>query len=217
MAVAEPAVASMWAFMTSWFTPTILFCVLNLMIGTIFITSNFKTHNKEQQNHSEDHELRPQLVRPPSILERFRSINFSLYRSEQPDPLQPETTHHTDPPADQAPDQNQSHDQDHHLTRSKSAEASETPARVPVKMKKSASEKLVVETSFEDVEASERQRPATVRERKTKGNETASSAEDEEVDAKADDFINRFKQQLKLQRLDSILRYKEMLTRGSGK
>ncbi|GMP80650.1 hypothetical protein CsSME_00035670 [Camellia sinensis var. sinensis] len=57
----------------------------------------------------------------------------------------------------------------------------------PANMKKSASEKLRV-------------------------------GEDEEgVDAKADDFINRFKQQLKLQRLDSILRYKEMLSRGSGK
>ncbi|CAM8939085.1 unnamed protein product [Rhodiola kirilowii] len=41
--------------------------------------------------------------------------------------------------------------------------------------------------------------------------------EDEEVDSKADDFINKFKQQLKLQRLDSILRYKEMLGRGVAK
>ncbi|KAI3842421.1 hypothetical protein MKW92_022595, partial [Papaver armeniacum] len=31
---------------------------------------------------------------------------------------------------------------------------------------------------------------------------------DAEVQAKADDFIERFKQQLKLQRLDSILRFK---------
>lgn len=38
--------------------------------------------------------------------------------------------------------------------------------------------------------------------------------EDEGVDAKADDFINRFKQQLKLQRLDSLLRYREMLKRN---
>lgn len=29
-----------------------------------------------------------------------------------------------------------------------------------------------------------------------------------EVDAKADDFINRFKQQLKMQRLESLLRYR---------
>jgi len=31
---------------------------------------------------------------------------------------------------------------------------------------------------------------------------------DDEVDAKADDFINKFKQQLKLQRLESLLRYR---------
>lgn len=36
----------------------------------------------------------------------------------------------------------------------------------------------------------------------------------EEVNAKADDFINKFKQQLKLQRLESFMRYKEMINRG---
>lgn len=35
------------------------------------------------------------------------------------------------------------------------------------------------------------------------------------VDARADDFINSFRQQLKLQRLNSLLNYKEMLNRGS--
>lgn len=38
---------------------------------------------------------------------------------------------------------------------------------------------------------------------------------DESVDAKADDFIERFKQQLKLQRLDSLQRLREMLNRGT--
>lgn len=39
-------------------------------------------------------------------------------------------------------------------------------------------------------------------------------AVEEEVDARADDFINRFKEQLKIQRLNSILNYKEMLSGG---
>lgn len=35
--------------------------------------------------------------------------------------------------------------------------------------------------------------------------------EEEEVDVRADDFINKFKQQLKLQRLESLLRYRDMI------
>lgn len=85
---------------------------------------------------------------------------------------------------------------------------------VPVKMKKSASEKAMeLEKQVEEVEV---RRPATVRERKVVKT-VAFSKEDEEVDAKADDFINKFKQQLKLQRLDSLLRYRDMLNRGTGK
>ncbi|KAI4379539.1 hypothetical protein MLD38_005820 [Melastoma candidum] len=42
--------------------------------------------------------------------------------------------------------------------------------------------------------------------------ENDSHAETEGIDAKADDFIQRFRQQLRLQRLDSIKRYKDMLT-----
>jgi len=35
------------------------------------------------------------------------------------------------------------------------------------------------------------------------------------VDERADDFINKFRQQLQLQRLNSLLNYKEMLNRGA--
>ncbi|KAI4376988.1 hypothetical protein MLD38_014687 [Melastoma candidum] len=55
----------------------------------------------------------------------------------------------------------------------------------------------------EVMELVEKRRPVTVREGKGK------SGGDEEVDAKADDFINRFKQQLKLQRMDSLARQKD--------
>ncbi|XP_072967261.1 pathogen-associated molecular patterns-induced protein A70-like [Typha angustifolia] len=50
--------------------------------------------------------------------------------------------------------------------------------------------------------------------KKTASSSSAFVGEDEEVDARADDFINRFKQQLKLQRLNSLLNYTEMLNRG---
>ena len=56
-----------------------------------------------------------------------------------------------------------------------------------------------------------------MREGNAKATVAKGDDDDEEVDAKADDFINRFKQHLKSQRLDSIIRYKEMIGRGSGK
>lgn len=85
----------------------------------------------------------------------------------------------------------------------------EVPVKLPRKMKKSASSKSAF-SHFKEEDIVETRRPATVR-------ETGAAVDDHEVDAKADDFINRFKQQLKLQRLDSIMRYKEMIGRGSPK
>ncbi|KAG4953687.1 hypothetical protein HKD37_14G039650 [Glycine soja] len=89
----------------------------------------------------------------------------------------------------------------------------EVPVKLPRKMKKSASSKSAF-SHFKEDDIVETRRPATVREAKVTG---AAAEDDAEVDAKADDFINKFKQQLKLQRLDSIIRYKEMIGRGSAK
>lgn len=88
----------------------------------------------------------------------------------------------------------------------------EVMPKLPRKMRKSASVQSAF-AHFEEEDIVEARRPATTKEGKGKG----SHEVDEEVDAKADDFINRFKQQLKLQRLDSFMRYKEMINRGSGK
>ncbi|KAK3025762.1 hypothetical protein RJ639_041918 [Escallonia herrerae] len=233
--------------MASWFTPPFLFCVLNLVIGTIFVASCYKP-----QSHQQDHQLGgdnpPQLARVPSLLDRVRSFNLSLHKYDQPEPFtfasqnpdpqndppqlvrapsllervksinlssfkfetsdpSPPDTHHTEPESDR----NQG--SDHHVTRSKSDRSGETPGRAQAKMKKSASANCA-DGVMEGEQADEvdRRRPETVR-----VGEAASFGEDEGVDAKADDFINRFKQQLKLQRLNSLLRYKEMLGRGSGK
>ncbi|XP_059633105.1 pathogen-associated molecular patterns-induced protein A70 [Cornus florida] len=280
----------MWAFMMSWFTPTVLFCVLNLVIGTIFITSNLNKHQHQQfgeghsprlvrvpsllervrsfdfslyralDNHHHHHQHQqqqfgeghspqlvrvpslldrvssfdfslyraqdyhhhqqqqqfgerdsPQLVRVPSLLNRVRSFDFPLYRSEQPEPSPPDTQH-TNPAHHQTLDQHPSQqDPDHHVKRSKSDASGETPSSPPAKVTKSASEKSVF-PKFEEVEVVDHELPET----KEKGSDTASLKEDEAVDAKADDFINRFRQQLKMQRLDSLKRFKDMLSRGSG-
>ncbi|KAK7383323.1 hypothetical protein VNO78_28999 [Psophocarpus tetragonolobus] len=105
--------------------------------------------------------------------------------------------------------------QEGHFTRTHSdtkPASGEVPVKLPRKMKKSASSRSAF-SHFKEQDIVETRRPATVREPKV----TASAVDDAEVDAKADDFINKFKQQLKLQRLDSIMRYKEMIGRGAAK
>ncbi|KAL2317920.1 hypothetical protein Fmac_031796 [Flemingia macrophylla] len=260
----------------SWFTPTVLFLLLQLVIGTIFIISNLA---KQQQPHEN-------LARSPSLLQRLKSINthfpqslqnqnFQLPRS--PSLLQtlnlnsinlysylpsskltqPQEDHH-DHDHDHDHDRDHDHDHDHehghdhdpelhdhlqhngnhtldqeqasldevyaklqqgqegHFSRSQSdtkPASGEPPVKLPRKMKKSASSKSAF-SHFKEDDIVETRRPATVREGVAAA---AADADDHEVDAKADDFINRFKQQLKLQRLDSIMRYKEMIGRGSAK
>ncbi|KAE8654608.1 Alkaline phytoceramidase (aPHC) [Hibiscus syriacus] len=85
------------------------------------------------------------------------------------------------------------------------------PTKLSKKMRKSASLKSPF-SHFEEEYIVETRRPATVREGKGKATE-----EDDEVDAKADDFINKFKQQLKLQRMDTIIRYKETVNIGGNR
>ncbi|EOA12636.1 hypothetical protein CARUB_v10027570mg [Capsella rubella] len=144
----------------------------------------------------------PVLTRAPSILERVKSIKLSsFYRS--------------DPESDQNPGP-VVHEEEHKHVRSKSE--SKKPVKkkkkaASTKMTKSASEKSGFgftpnhEEAAETVESVERRRPDTTRVERT----TSFGDGENGVDAKASDFINKFKQQLKLQRLDSILRYKEML------
>ncbi|CAK7352964.1 unnamed protein product [Dovyalis caffra] len=313
---------SVWASMNNWLTPTVLFLLLNLMIGTIFVTSRLATHKPSDQHQEQEKHAQAQyghghqLARSPSVLQRLKSINFYNYRSQEPTTLTFEkpqefdqhfTLHQQTPQQDyqhrqnenqptifrspsmlqriksinlynyfsqeainptvpnnlknqettathfnsqqiydqrqeldeqlqeqdeeeedeflkeeneQIQDQEQTFEevysklQGNKLGKSKSdtvPTSGEVPKKLPKKMKKSASAKSAF-AHFEVGDIVESRRPATVRE----GN-TSTEADDTEVDAKADDFINRFKQQLKLQRMDSILRYKDMITRGSGK
>ncbi|XP_019151072.1 PREDICTED: DNA ligase 1-like [Ipomoea nil] len=263
-------------YVSSWFTPTVLFCVLNLVIGTILLSSTLKPQKKQQHQLGDDNSV-PQLApvpslfqrvrsfnyslqqehhtpslyrapsllqrlgavnfsfsrsddfpasthhadppeddtqttRAPSLLERVRSINLSFSRSRQPDPS-PSTTHLAESPEAQTQKVEVERDSEtvmSHDRRTKSATCAEIPAKKKKKMEKSASEKMEAEETEEEVD---RRRPATVREKKTTFEE---EEDDEAVDEKADDFINRFKQQLKLQRLDSLLRYKETLHRRMG-
>ncbi|CAI9782658.1 unnamed protein product [Fraxinus pennsylvanica] len=229
----------MWISFASFLTPTfLLFCVLNLTIVTIFITSALK----KLQKLSDDQDNSPlQLIRVPSLLKRVKPINLFVYRSEQHEPSDSDAHHTTAPPPPQPQPQSQPQEQTHkqksepqpqpqhqpqeqthkqesepqpqtqtqpqeqthkqksewveesHVTRS----TSDTSVQAPTKkvLKKSASEKVYVADPEKEEEVDQR-RPATVK-------ETAPTnwAGDEAVDAKADDFIDRFRKQLKLQRL----------------
>ncbi|XP_010483183.1 PREDICTED: uncharacterized protein LOC104761765 [Camelina sativa] len=147
----------------------------------------------------------PGLTRAPSILERVKSIKLSsFYRS--------------DPELDQNPDPVLHEEENNKHVRSKSESKKpvkkKKKASTSAKMTKSASEKSGFgfagsheEAAAETVESVERRRPDTTRVERS----TSFGDGEDGVDAKASDFINKFKQQLKLQRLDSILRYKEML------
>ncbi|KAL6212291.1 hypothetical protein ACLB2K_017512 [Fragaria x ananassa] len=297
------ALPSIWASMNSWLTPTVLFLLLNLMIGTIAIASSLGTQKHHDQDPHNQHQHHQGLVRSASVLQRFKSINFYSYRSQEPttnyekapdsdtheveelklvrspsilqrlqsikfqfhfprepSPQQtrdlvlpePETEAHYASYDHSAEDESSEHEeaeaeemeldevdqfetqedeaedqtldeiyrqlqlQEHHVSRTTSdtmPASGEVPAKLPKKMKKSASAKSAF-GHFAAEDIVESRRPATVREKKAT---KADHEDDEEVDAKADDFINRFKQQLKLQRIDSIIRYKDMITRGSDK
>ncbi|XP_044463383.1 pathogen-associated molecular patterns-induced protein A70-like [Mangifera indica] len=262
-------IPSIWSSMNSWFTPTVLFVFLNLVIGTIAITSSLANAHK-QQDHPQHH----QIPRSPSVLQRLKSVNFYTYRSPQsntnfaqtpamdslltPQQLQSTTgspllqrlksinlnsyfsqESSTLPKTQEAERQEEPKEEKEgdeciqneaaetpdldevsgqlkgsQVSRTKSDTkpvGGEMPKSLPKKMKKSASTESAF-SHFEEEDLVESRTPATAKEGKGK----ATQVVDDEVDAKADDFINKFKQQLKLQRIDSIMRYKEMITRGSG-
>ncbi|KAK1549789.1 hypothetical protein Q3G72_007848 [Acer saccharum] len=302
-------IVSYWVSITSWFTPTALFLFVNLVIGTIAITSRRKQPNPHQEDQLGPYDSPPQLVRPSSLIERVKSINFSLYKFPQPEPEQdtqyypstepvyddsnpveppqqlqrapslldrvksidlslykfkfpqsnPEAETLSFPPTEpvhdsesvdpyptqlqrapsllerirslkptsfnrsqqpypeaetevidksvveeQVSDPKPGLEPDHNRPMRTKSEAMKTKPKKREIVKKSSSEKSMV---VDETEIVERRRPET-----TRAETAASSGDDDEgVDAKADDFINKFRKQLKLQRLDSLLRYKEIL------
>ncbi|XP_072987513.1 pathogen-associated molecular patterns-induced protein A70-like [Typha latifolia] len=181
-----------------WLTPTVLFVFINLVIGTIAVTS--------RSNHR-DQDRPPLLRRAPSyVLERLRSFNLPSTHSEtlawfhpspQPDPVAAPPV-----PAAEEQIQKEKHCRQRRLVRSKS-EGNPT-----VGMRKPASETPEF-ARFEE-------------ERAADGDSTpeddgeSGEGEDGEVDARANDFISRFRQQLRLQRLASIMRRREMLSIGAA-
>ncbi|KAG9455607.1 hypothetical protein H6P81_000115 [Aristolochia fimbriata] len=285
----EEAVSGIWASMYSWLTPTVLFVLLNIVIGTIAFSSSlgggsssssqkthgnplartssvvdrFKSFNLYRQRTEDIHAysavLQPEflthdqtvpqghdpapprgetggntLVRTSSILDRFKSFNLYRQRKEEvqsysavlrpefenhqavlqthfpaaPQPREEETVaerkrEEKEEEEDDEEEQQVRYDEPHYYNRSvsdTSPTAGEVPIKLSEKMKKSASTKSAF-AHFKEEDITGVRRPSTTRPGKV------NVKEDEEVDAKADDFINKFKQQLKLQRLDSIISF----------
>ncbi|KAA3457971.1 bromodomain-containing protein [Gossypium australe] len=153
------------------------------------------------------------LDRSPSVLQRLKSIN--LYGYFSPEQKSHEISSHYTPEEEEIKEPEQVEQtqgeergfdeiyselkRDNQVTKTKSdAEpaSGEVPTKLPKMMKKSASVKSPF-SHFEEDDILEARRPATMREGKGKATE-----EDDEVDAKADDFIKKFKKQLMM---DSIL------------
>uniref|UniRef100_A0A0E0JN43 DUF4408 domain-containing protein n=1 Tax=Oryza punctata TaxID=4537 RepID=A0A0E0JN43_ORYPU len=242
-----------WSLVRGYFSPATLFLLLNVVIGTIALTSR-ASHRRRHHHHDEhykaQHHHEPQrcldqyappppapLERTSSVMERLRSLGLYRFRSGD---FPPE--YNLAAAANAICDESEK--QQAQYTRSRSEPAAR-PAAPPVeqrgKAQKAAAARAkpaVKKSSTSEVRKLERapaqaqrqvlqvqrapppRAPAPARavqaaareevETPQVGLATASS-----VDARADDFINKFREQLQLQRLNSLLNYKEMLNRGT--
>ncbi|XP_020160925.1 pathogen-associated molecular patterns-induced protein A70 [Aegilops tauschii subsp. strangulata] len=141
------------------------------------------------------------LARAPSVLERLRS--FSLYRFNSGN-LAPELSASPDHAvaAVAAADEKKTSTQ---YSRSRSEPAREQGK----KSKKQQGEKQGAEAKMSKSSSEARMLPPPP------PPPPMEEAVEGGVDARADDFINSFRKQLRLQRLNSLLNYKEVLNRGA--
>ncbi|KAF8652087.1 hypothetical protein HU200_063033 [Digitaria exilis] len=255
------AIVALWSAVQGCFTPAVLFVVLNIVIGTIAVTSKVSppaaTAAEEEGGAAAaatgaggggDNQRR--LSRVPSMaFERLRSFNLSRLSAPEPEPTVAGVADlwYEHPPAPEVEKEEEEPvavgerevepEPAHHMERSRSeaAAGAELP-RLPARLLKSASDRsafahLEAEEVEEAVRAVEARRPATTREGARRGGRRVpvaqadpSDSEPEaeepaaagEVDARADAFINQFRHQLKLQRIESFIRHRETVRRGQA-
>lgn len=273
----EAVIPAVWSAVHGWFTPAVLFLVLNIVIGTIAVTSKVTASSSTAGGGGEGvgygawagggggggGEQRRFSRVPSMALDRLRSFNLSgRFSAAASAPAAPEAAAVVGGVLDlgardeattaavvkdvgggrereeEVEDEQERAQAAHVVERSKSeatAAAADLP-RLPARLRKSASDQSAF-AHFEaekkaaaaevEREAVEARRPATTREpprvwlRVADEDPEPEEFDDEdadagagEVDARADDFINNFRHQLKLQRIDSYLRHRDMLRRG---
>ncbi|XP_066371866.1 pathogen-associated molecular patterns-induced protein A70-like [Miscanthus floridulus] len=255
----EEAIPALLSAVHGWFTPAVLFVVLNIVIGTIAVTSKAAaasaTGGDEEgvaASAGAGWEMQHRrLARVPSMaFERLRSFN-GRFAAAAPEPAEAgvvdlDLGYKQHPAAAETEKEGPvvvvEPEPEHaaHMERSRSEAAAEVELpRLPARLHKSASDKSAfahfgAEEVEETVRAVEARRPATTRETSRgrrrfpvaepePASESESESEEEEegisggeVDARADDFINRFRHQLKLQRIDSFIRHRETVRRGQA-
>ncbi|CAJ1975805.1 unnamed protein product [Sphenostylis stenocarpa] len=148
-----------------------------------------------------------QLDRSSSLLDRVRSFSFHKIETQRPDPVQ---NSGSEIQATSLLDRVRSFS----LGLSKVEDENPESVQEPLRRAPSIIQRLKSLT-FDRSESVKESEAASEAAEVTRGGELVEErGEEEGVDAKADDFINKFRQQLRLQRLDSILRYRNMLQRN---
>ncbi|PWA65651.1 hypothetical protein CTI12_AA333790 [Artemisia annua] len=231
------------ASMCAWFTPTILFCVSNLIIATLFIASKSNTnttnHDQEYESSVQGYSFTPRIPKVSSFLERAKSINLSscmptiittkiaahenttisktakyTSQSRLAQSIHFPCSYDTQPDSKRYPSKKKPNTQITltnltgqlaqvpSIDRVKRLKSKAPKEKISiVEIKKARSEVRHVSDDEDDVNM---RRPETARARR--------NADD---DAKAENFITKFREQLKLQRMDSLNRYNHMLRPAS--
>jgi hypothetical protein len=218
--------ANPWlSLVRGYFSPATLFLLLNVVIGTIALTSRSHRRDEEHEHCYAPPPPPAPIARTSSIVERLRSLG--LYRFSSGD-FPPEYNHHhlSATTADGASDASSAQDAHHQCAKSQSEQAARPPPAVRNTdrnaetvtcraVKKSTTEVRKMERAPAQPRLVQRAPPrASAPVRAVAAREVEEGDAAVSVDARADDFINRFRQQLQLQRLNSLLNYKEMLNRG---
>ncbi|RDX58251.1 hypothetical protein CR513_62439, partial [Mucuna pruriens] len=232
--------SSVYAAMASWLTPSFLFIFINFVIGTIAITSRFANTTKKQHQlapspsllhrltsfnlryHTHEPTATPYSVFDPvqtpdsprldgisssSLLDRIKSFNKT--ETEVLDPVQSPDLPRLNRVSSSLLDRIKS------FNLSFGKEEIEEPDSVQQQLIRAPSILQRIKSFTFDRSASVKDPEPESEAEVTGDGELVEEREEEEgVDAKADDFINRFRQQLRLQRLHSVLRYRDVLKRN---
>ncbi|KAM3331701.1 hypothetical protein ACQJBY_027565 [Aegilops geniculata] len=238
-----PDVTPAWSLVRGYFSPATLFLLLNVVIGTIALTS--RSHRRrhdhqgdddrhQQQHQQKDHDDRyapppppAPLARTSSVMERLRSLGLYRFRSGD---FPPEYNYNPSSAGNAGDDDDEGSKQQQY-SRSWSESAARKPAsKTGNEAEKAARAKVakkpVTETEVRRLERAPLPAPARLVQRAPRApaaravltearRQDAGAPEAACVDERADDFIYKFRQQLQLQRLNSLLNYKEMLNRGA--